>query len=73
MATARSLILTGPGRVIQAGNSVHSKGDINVTIVKETIPIETAPYGKIDERAVDAMVKVSFTPPCNKAPSAPSR
>mgnify|MGYP007083432269 FL=1 len=40
----------------------YTKGDLNVDIIEETIPIETAPYGRIDERAVDAMIKISGTP-----------
>lgn len=61
-ATARSSIITGPARLIVGSASMHTKGDLDIQIIEETIPIETSPYGKIDERAVDAMVKVSGTP-----------
>lgn len=61
-ATARSSIITGPARLVMSSASLHTKGDLDVQIIEETIPIETAPYGKIDERAVDAMVKVTGTP-----------
>jgi hypothetical protein len=61
-ATARSSIITGPARLLMSSASLHTKGDLDVQIIEETIPIETAPYGKIDERAVDAMIKISGTP-----------
>lgn len=58
----RTTILTGPAVVTFAGSSFWSKGDITVTIKNKRFPIETAAYGKVDERISDRMVEVSFEP-----------
>lgn len=61
-ATSRSNVIVGPAKVTRNALSVHSQGNIEVREVLELFHIPVEAYGKIDSRAVDATVKISFTP-----------
>jgi hypothetical protein len=62
---ARTTYNAGPGR-IQVGTLapvyIYSQGDINITEDFETFPINTAEFGKVDERAKERKFEVTFTP-----------
>ncbi|PTY02570.1 hypothetical protein DB346_08460 [Verrucomicrobia bacterium LW23] len=52
----------GPALVKYDGATFYSKGDITLNITKNTLPIEVERDGKVDERVLDDIITVSFTP-----------
>ncbi|NCC50899.1 MAG: hypothetical protein EOM20_06740 [Spartobacteria bacterium] len=62
MTIARSSILRGPAIVQMGGQSMYTAGDITVNTRKETFPIESSAYGKVDERLSYVITDISFTP-----------
>jgi len=57
-----STILGGPAVVQYRGASFFSKGNITLTNNKQTFPIVTDRFQKVDERVSDEELKVSFEP-----------
>lgn len=62
MPLARSSILRGPAIVTFAGAQFYTKGDIKVSINLESFEVDTAAYGKVDERTTQRRAEVSFEP-----------
>lgn len=62
MAVSRSTLVAGPAKLVRGSGITFSKEGFDVRIDAETIPIIVDGYGTIDERLVDVMAKVSFTP-----------
>ena len=58
----RTTILTGPALVTYGGQSFWSKGDVVVKPVFKRFAIETAHFGKVDERFSDRKYQISFEP-----------
>lgn len=46
----RTTIITGPALVTFAGQSFWSKGDIKLSPINKRFQIETAHFGRVDER-----------------------
>jgi len=55
-------IIAGPALVKFDGATFYSKGDIKLTAEHETFDIEVDRFRKVDERAKNEMLKISFTP-----------
>ena len=62
MPTNYATILGGPAVVQYRGGSFFSKGNITLTNNKQTFPIVTDRFQKVDERVSDEELKVSFEP-----------
>jgi hypothetical protein len=62
MNIARTSIITGPAIVTFGGQKFWSKGDVTVTFPQQRFALETAAFGRIDERIRDQRVVVSFEP-----------
>jgi len=62
MSLDRTNIIRGPCMVELGSQKFLTKGDAVLEITKRGFPIETADYGKIEERLEDSEVKVRFTP-----------
>lgn len=62
MPIDRSTILRGPAIITYNGATFYSKGDITVELGLETFAVDTAAFGKVDERVTDRITKVRFTP-----------
>lgn len=58
----RTTIITGPAIVQYAGSSFWSKGDVVLKQVNKRFTIDTAHFGKVDERFSDRRVEVTFEP-----------
>lgn len=58
----RTTIFTGPALVTFAGQTFWSKGDVTVTPKNKRFNVETAHFGKVDERVSDKSIEVSFEP-----------
>lgn len=62
MPIARTSIIRGPAVVQFDSASFFSKGDIELELGLETFDVETSAHGKVDERVVERVTKVRFTP-----------
>lgn len=62
MPITRASIIGGPAKVVFSGGTFFSKGDISLVTDTQTIDVESAVHGKIDERAVNINTEVSFEP-----------
>jgi hypothetical protein len=62
MAIDRTTLLRGPGAITFDGATLHSEGDIEVTIQHETFEVATSGFGVIDRRKANTMVEVTVTP-----------
>lgn len=58
----RTTIITGPALVTFDGSTFWSKGDVTVTFAMKRMGLETAAWGKLEERFTDKRVTVSFEP-----------
>ena len=58
----RTSIISGPAKIVYDGQSFWSKGDVTVKILNDRFDIQTAHFGKVDERFSDRKVEVSFEP-----------
>jgi len=58
----RTTIITGPALVTYGGQSFWSKGDVILKPVNKRFAIETAHFGKVDERFSDRRIEISFEP-----------
>jgi hypothetical protein len=60
---SRTAIISGPALIkYNTTSSFWSKGDVAVTIINDRSPIDTAHFGKVDERIQDRRVEVTFEP-----------
>jgi hypothetical protein len=55
-------VLRGPAVVQFKSQNFYTEGEITVTFGFETTPVETSVYGKVDERVLNRIVEISFTP-----------
>lgn len=58
----RTTIIAGPALLQFATQKFWSKGNVEVKIINDRFDIETAHFGKVDERFQDRRVEVSFEP-----------
>lgn len=58
----RTTILTGPALITFGGQSFWSKGDVVVNPINKRFNVDTAHFGKVDERVSDRRIEVSFEP-----------
>jgi hypothetical protein len=58
----RTSIISGPAKIAFGGQTFWSKGDITLKVMNERFNIETAQFGKVDERFSDRRIEVSFEP-----------
>lgn len=58
----RTTIITGPCIVQFGGQNFWSKGDVTVTPKNKRFEIQTARFGKVDERFSNKMLEVTFEP-----------
>lgn len=62
-AIARTAIISGPALIKYNTSSVFwSKGNVEVKVVNDRFNIDTAHFGKVDERFQDRRVEVTFEP-----------
>jgi hypothetical protein len=60
---ARTTYSVGPGLIISGTTSIRTKGNIKITEIIETVPIEVAySGGKVDERATNRYAEITFQP-----------
>ncbi|MGC4068417.1 MAG: hypothetical protein QM784_27980 [Polyangiaceae bacterium] len=60
---SRTQILRGPCQLIfNGGNPLYSKGDVTIEISTAVMGVETSGFGEVDQRALEAVHKVRFTP-----------
>lgn len=62
MGIARSSILRGPASITFGSQVIYTEGDIKCQLAVQTFPLNTAAYGKVDDRLDDVTIKLSFTP-----------
>jgi hypothetical protein len=62
MAIARTSILRGPAIVTFNSQSFYSKSDITLELGVETFDIDASAFGKVDERVIERIARVRFTP-----------
>jgi hypothetical protein len=62
MTIDRTTIISGPAQVSYGGQTFYSKGDIAVTFPVAFTEIMTSAFGRLDQRARDRRVVVSFEP-----------
>lgn len=58
----RTSIIAGPAKIVYDSQSFWSKGDVTVKVVNDRFDIQTAHFGKVDERFSDRRIEVSFEP-----------
>jgi hypothetical protein len=58
----RTSIISGPARITFGGQTFWSKGDVTFKVVNSRFDIQTAHFGKVDERFSDRRIEVSFEP-----------
>jgi hypothetical protein len=61
-AINRTSIISGPARISFGGQLFWSKGDITVRPINDRFNIDTASFGKVDERSSGRRFEVSFEP-----------
>lgn len=62
MPIARTSILRGPAIVTYDSQSFYSKSDILLELGVETFDIDASAFGKVDERVIERVARVRFTP-----------
>jgi hypothetical protein len=58
----RTSIISGPARITFGGQNFWSKGDVTFKVVNDRFDIDTAHFGKVDERSSGRRIEVSFEP-----------
>ena len=58
----RTSIISGPARITFGGQQFWSKGDVTLNVVNDRFDIDTAHFGKVDERFIGRRVEASFEP-----------
>lgn len=61
-AIARTAIISGPALIQFASQKFWSKGNVEVKVINDRFDIETAHFGKVDERYQDRRIEVTFEP-----------
>jgi hypothetical protein len=59
---ARSSIISGPARISFGGQTFWSKGDVQFNVINDRFNIDTAHFGKVDERFSDRRIEIVFEP-----------
>lgn len=59
---ARTSIISGPALITYNSQKFWSKGDVTLKVVNDRFDIQTAHFGKVDERFADRKIEVSFEP-----------
>jgi len=62
MAVNRTTIVRGPCVIDMGSQKFLTKGDVILEVSKKAFPIDTAVWGKLEDRLEDSEVKVRFTP-----------
>lgn len=62
MSLDRSTLFEGPATVTMGGVVFYSKDNVTVEVYRDTNPIKSAAFGKVDERVADIGAKITFTP-----------
>jgi hypothetical protein len=62
MTINRTSIISGPALISFGGQKFWSKGDVVMRVINSRFNIETAHFGKVDERQIDRRVEISFEP-----------
>lgn len=58
----REAVIRGPAVVSWNSLMLYTKDDITLTVEKNTWDVESAAFGKVDERLMSRQVRVTFTP-----------
>lgn len=58
----RTTIISGPARISFGGQLFWSKGDVAFKVINDRFDIQTAHFGKVDERFSDRKIEVTFEP-----------
>ncbi len=58
----RTALVIGPAKYTFRGATFFSKEDVTISHEKETFEVNTSVHGKVDERAIEHVVKASITP-----------
>lgn len=58
----RTTIISGPALIQFASQKFWSKGNVEVKIINDRFNIDTAHFGKVDERFSDRRIEVTFEP-----------
>lgn len=61
-AIARTAIITGPALIQFASQKFWSKGNVEIKVINDRFNIDTAHFGKVDERYQDRRIEVTFEP-----------
>lgn len=61
-AITRTSLIAGPARISFGGQTFWSKGDVQLRVVNDRFDIQTAHFGKVDERFSDRRIEVEFEP-----------
>lgn len=59
---ARTAIISGPALITYNSQKFWSKGDVSLKVINDRFDIQTAHFGKVDERFSDRKIEVSFEP-----------
>lgn len=62
MSTNSATIIGGPALILYKGAAFYTQANITLASAKETFPIQTDRFGKVDERVSEENLTVSFTP-----------
>ena len=58
----RASIISGPAKITFGGQSFWSKGDVTVRPINDRFNIDTASFGKVDERTSGRKFEITFEP-----------
>jgi hypothetical protein len=58
----RTTIIAGPALIQFASQKFWSKGNVEIKIINDRFNVDTAHFGKVDERYQDRKIEVSFEP-----------
>lgn len=61
-AIARSSIISGPAKITYNSQVFWSKGDVTFKVINDRFDIQTAHFGKVDERFGDRKIEITFEP-----------
>lgn len=61
-AINRTSLIAGPARISFGGQIFWSKGDVQLRVINDRFDIQTAHFGKVDERFSDRRIEVEFEP-----------
>ena len=61
-AIARTSIISGPAKIVYNSVSFWSKGDVTLKVINDRFNIDTAHFGKVDERFSGRRIEVQFEP-----------